>query len=248
MKKYLSSIAVLAVAVLAIAATPADKAKTYSVTADTIEGCSCRLFCTCYFGTSTPAHMCEANNVYKFRPGSHYGDVDLSNQLVWLTMDLGGEWHEKPGPGMPTEWAVVTFDKKSTPEQRKAIGGVVNAVFPVTWKRFETREDSIEWHDDAKMSHAKMASGMAEIKLDKAIGPDTKTQTVVKNLQYWWSSSNEGFALAYSTHNFNGDPKFSHEKRNGFNIVWTAKGEIKPEAVKAASADRTSSAATHAHH
>ena len=36
-----------------------------------------------------------------------------------------------------------------------------------TWKKYAVREDTIEWHDDAKMSHAKLASGMAEITLDK---------------------------------------------------------------------------------
>jgi hypothetical protein len=238
LKKYLSSLAVVALAIAVIAATPADKSKTFSVTADTIEGCSCPLFCTCYFGPSANEHMCEFTNVYKFRPGSHYGNVDLSNQMVWVNGDLGGEWHKKPGPGMPLDWAVVTFDKKSTPEQRKAIGEILNVVFPVKWGSFSTREDSIEWHDDAKMSHAKMASGMGEIKLEKTAGP-----TVVKPLQYWFAKSNEGFVLAYSTHSFNGEKKFSHTKKNGFNIAWKAEGEIKPmEAPKAASAS------THAHH
>jgi len=233
LKKLYPFLFVLAAALLVVAGTPAKSSATYSVTVDTIEGCSCKLFCTCYFGISTPAHMCEANNVYKFRKGSHYGDVDLSNQLLWMTMDLGGEWHEKPGPGMPGAWVVITFDKSSTPEQRKALEGVTKAVFPLTWKTYQIREDSISWHDEAKMSHAKMASGMAEIKLDKTAGPN-KTPTVVENLQYWWSASNEGFVLAYSTHNFNGDTKFSHERRNGFNITWTAKGDIKPEPAKAA--------------
>lgn len=233
MKKPLAFLAVLAVAALLVAGTSA-KSGTYSVSVDTIEGCSCPLFCTCYFGRSTPSHMCEANNVYKFRKGSHYGDVDLSNQMLWMTMDLGDEWADKAGPGMPGGWAVVTFDKSSTPEQRKALEQVSREVFPITWKKYQTREDSISWHDDAKMSHAKLASGMAEIKLDKTAGPDKKSPTVVKNLQYWWSASNDGFVLAYSTHNFNGDNKFSHEKKNGFNIAWTAKGDIKPEAAKAA--------------
>jgi hypothetical protein len=244
MKKYVSFLGIAAVAGLLIAATPADRSKTYEVTADTIEGCSCPLFCTCYFGASTPEHMCEANNVYKFRPGSHYGGVDISNQLVWMTIDLGSEWHKKPGAGMPTAWHVLTFDKKSTPEQRKAIKAVVDMAFPVAWKRYETREDSISWHDDAKMSHAKMESGMAEIKLEKTAGP-----SVVKPLQYWFTNSNEGFVLAYSTHNFNGDPKFSHKKSNGFNITWTMKGDIKSEAAKAAAAvPAAAPAAAHAHH
>ena len=83
------------------AAGAATKAGTYDVTVDTIEGCSCPLFCTCYFGPSADEHMCQANNVYKFRKGSHWGDVDLSDQIVWINLDLGGEWHHKPGPGMP---------------------------------------------------------------------------------------------------------------------------------------------------
>jgi hypothetical protein len=228
LKKGFPILALAAVGILLLAAAPADRAKTYSVTADTIEGCSCPLFCTCYFGASADEHMCEANNVYKFRKGSHYGDVDLSNQLVWLSLDLGGEWHKNPGPGMPTKWVVVTFDKKSSEAQRKAIGEVLNVVFPVKWGKFSTREDSIDWHEDAKTAHAKMGSGLAEITLDKTAGPNKAAPTVVKNLQYWFTNSNDGFALAYSTHHFDGDDKFSYQKRNGFTIAWTAKGEIKP--------------------
>ena len=162
------------------AGTSTPKGGTYEVTVDTIEGCSCPLFCTCYFGASADEHMCQANNVYKFRKGSHYGDVDLSDQIVWLNLDLGGDWHKNPGPGMPTEWAVVTFDKKTPPAQREAIGKILNTVFPVKWKKFSTREDSLTWHDDAKGAHATMASGMAEISLDKTatIRPD-KNEPVV---------------------------------------------------------------------
>ena len=234
-KVAIVSVLVAGIAIIGAGVTRgAGSAGTYDVSVDTIEGCSCPLFCPCYFGHSTPTHMCEANNVYKFRKGSHYGGVDLSNQLLWMTMDLGGEWHEKPGPGMPGGWVVVTFDKSSTPQQQKALEQVAKAVFPLTWKEYETRQDSISWHDDAKTSHAKLASGMAEIKLDKTAGPDKKSPTVVENLQYWWSASNDGFVLAYSTHSFNGKHKFSHEKKNGFNIAWTAKGDIKPDAPKAA--------------
>jgi hypothetical protein len=222
-------IAAAAAAFIAMGQTPqAPSSKTFNVTAETIEGCSCPLFCTCYFGKSTPSHMCQANNVYKFRKGSNWGGVDLSDQLLWMTMDLGGHWHEKPGPGMPGSWVVITFDKKSTPEQKKALEAVTRHVFPLTWGKYATREDSIAWHDDAKMSHAKLASGMGEIKLDKTSGPDKTKPTEVENLQYWWSSGNEGFVLAYSTHNWNGDTKFAHEKRNGFNITWNAKGDIAP--------------------
>ena len=229
MRKPLSLFLFLAAAAAALVAGPgAPTANTYAVSVDTIEGCSCPLFCTCYFGPSADEHMCQANNVYKFRKGSHYGDVDLSDQMVWLSLDLGGEWHKKPGPGMPTKWVVVTFDKKSTEAQRKAIGDVLNIVFPVKWGKFSTREDTIEWHEDAKTAHARMGSGMAEITLDRTTGPDKKSPSVVKNLQYWFSTSNDGFALAYSTHHWDGENKFKEEHKNGFTISWTAKGEIKP--------------------
>jgi hypothetical protein len=224
---------ILAAGLAILGAGSAGRSGTYDVTVDTIEGCSCPLFCTCYFGASADEHMCEANNVYKFRKGSHWGDVDLSDQIVWLNADLGGEWHKNPGPGMQTEWALVTFDKATTPAQREAIGSVLNTVFPVKWKKFSTREDSLTFHDDAKGAHATMASGLSEISLDKSATnrPDKNAPASIKNLQYWFSTSNDGFNLAYSTHHFNGadgDPKFSYEKRNGFTIAWKAKGEIKP--------------------
>jgi len=224
----------IAAGALLAAGPAASTSNTYDVQVDTIEGCSCPLFCTCYFGPSADEHMCEANNVYKFRKGSHYGDVDLSDQVVWLSLDLGGEWHKKPGPGMPTNWVVITFDKKTPEAQRKAIGEVLNIVFPVKWSKMSTREDSIEWHDEAKAAHAKLASGMAEITLDKTTGPNKTSPTVIKNLQYWFSTSNDGFVLAYSTHHWDGDNKFKMEHRNGFTIAWTAKGEIKPAASKVA--------------
>lgn len=224
-------VSILVAGIAIVGAGTSANSGTYDVTADTIEGCSCPLFCTCYFGPSADEHMCEANNVYKFRKGSRYGDVDLSDAMVWVNLDLGGEWHHKPGPGMPTEWAVVTYDKKTTPDQREAIGKVLAMLFPVKWKKFSTREDSITWHDDATSAHATMASGMAEIALDKAatMRPDKNAPVVVKNLQYWFSNSNEGFVLAYSKHHFkgaDGNPSYDYDKRNGFTIAWTAKGEI----------------------
>jgi hypothetical protein len=225
------AILVAGIAIVGVGTTHAGSASTYEVTADTIEGCSCPLFCTCYFSASADEHKCEANNVYKFRKGSHYGNVDLSDAIVWVNLDLGGEWHHKPGPGMPTEWAVVTFDKKTTPAQREAIGKVLAIVFPVKWKRFSTREDSITFEQTDKGAHATMASGLSEISLDKTATnrPDKDGPVVVKNLQYWGSTSNEGFVLAMSKHHFNGvgeNPKYSYDKRNGFTIAWTAKGEI----------------------
>jgi len=230
MKKILSILSVVAFAAILGAGEPASRSTTYEVTADTIEGCSCPLFCTCYFGPSADEHMCQFNNVYKFRKGSHWGDADLSDQVVWVSGDLGGEWHKKPGPGMPLAWATVTFDKGSSKEQRDAIGKVLGVVFPVKWGKFSTREDSISWNDSGKTADAKMASGMAEIHLDKTAGPN-KMPTVIKNLQYWFSGSNDGFVLAYSKHHFDGETKFAQDHKNGFTIAWSAKGKVPAEKV-----------------
>ena len=235
MRKLISILAMVAAASFLLGAgpAPAPSSGTYEVTADTIEGCSCPLFCTCYFGPSANEHMCQFNNVYKFRKGSHWGTVDLSDQLVWMSGDLGGEWHKKPGPGMPLAWATVTFNKASSKEQKDAIAKVIGVVWQVKWGKFTTREDSISWSDTGKTAEAKMASGMAEIKLDKTTGPNNTTPTVIKNLQYWFTGSNEGFVLAFSKHHFDGETKFSQDHKNGFTIAWTAKGYIKPEKVAA---------------
>ena len=101
------------------------------------------------------------------------------------------------------------------------------------WGKLDTREDTISFQDGPKVAEAKLASGIASVRLDKTTGPDKSTPTDVKNLQYWFSSSNDGFHLAYGTHHFDGEHKFSYEKRNGFTIAWTAKGDL-PAATKVA--------------
>ena len=216
---------VLAVASLALAAASSDHGKTFKVTADTIEGCSCPLFCGCYFnGEPNDPHMCQFNNVYKFAPGSHYGDVDLAGVKVWMSGDLGGEWGKKPG--MPTEWVTTTFDKAAKPAQRDAIGKIFAKVFPVQWKKMDVREDEIEWNDTGATKSAKMKSGKGDISLAMWKGADAKQPTVLKNVQYWGSGSNEGFVLGKSTHHFDGDVKFSHKDANGFTIRWTLEGKV----------------------
>jgi len=236
--KRLLPVAVLGVLVLLALATSGtaspERSKVFHVTADTIEGCSCPLFCPCYFNTE-PAdpHMCQFNNVYRFRPGSHYGNVDLSGAIVWISGDLGGEWGKKAE--MPTEWATVTFDQKTTPEQRQAIAAIFGKVFPVKWKKQAIREDVIEWSESPTVAAAKMKSGMADISIAMWKGPNAKEPTVLKNVQYWGSKSNEGFVLGKSTHHFDGDVKFAHKDANGFTVRWTLDGTVAPSAPAAKS-------------
>lgn len=107
----------MSVGVVATMVAAGGEDRTYDVTATAIEACSCPLFCSCYYNEEpTGGHMCRFNNAYRFEEGSHWGDVDLSGAMVWISGDLGGHF----GDGT-VEWAAVTFDKGSTPEQREAI-------------------------------------------------------------------------------------------------------------------------------
>ena len=88
-----------------------------------------------------------------------------------------------------------------------------------------------------------MASGLAEISLDKTstLRPDKKEPVVVENLQYWFSNANDGFVLAYSKHRFegaDGNPKYSYDKRNGFNDRVDRQG--RDRAAKSIEVDRPS--------
>jgi hypothetical protein len=193
----------------------------YKVTATAIEACSCPLFCPCYFNPEPAGgHMCQFNNAYRFEPGSRWGNVDLSNAKVWVSGDLGGHF----GDGT-TEWAVVTFDRKTTPEQREAIGGWLGKVFPVQWGMLETREDDLAWEVGPKTAHAKMASGVAEVQLTKVVDPAGRP-AMVQNTPYWGSDSNTGFILAHSKHHFKGDQSYSFDRHNGFVITFTSEGEL----------------------
>jgi hypothetical protein len=92
----------------------------------------------------------------------------------------------------------------------------------------DTREDEIEWSDTGATKHAKMKSGKGEISLAMWKGPDAKQSTVLKNVQYWGTNSNEGFVLAKSKHHFDGEgsSKFDYDEKNGFTIRWTVAGTI----------------------
>lgn len=212
----------LAITVLAFHAAASDGEATYSVTATAIEGCSCPLFCSCYYNTEpTGGHKCQFNNAYRFEEGSHWGDVDLSGGKIWVSGDLGGHF----GDGT-TEWAVVSLDKNLTEEQRQAVGGWINTVFPVQWGSVEMREDEITWEDNEETAHAMLASGLAKIKLDKVFDAHGN-QSVVNNTAYWAADSNTGFRLAKSTHEYTGDENsYAYEGRNGFLITLTAEGVV----------------------
>jgi len=234
MKKVLGSILAAAAAAVFVAASPAKgtRAGTYDAVVDDIEACSCPLFCSCFFNTepSNP-HMCQFNNAYEFRKDSHWGNVDLSGARVWVSGDLGDEALSK---GV-AKYGMVTFDRKTTKEQRDAIAKIFAKMFPIQWAKMDTREDDIEWHHDAadRADHAKLASGMAEVTLNRGNWEATKMPTVVKGLKYFGANSNDGLVLAKGTHYFHGDSlKYDLKDMNGFFTTLRMHGTIEPAAAQ----------------
>ena len=57
---------------------------------------------------------------------------------------------------------IITSDWRGEARGAKAIGAVLDNVFPVKWGSKTTREDSISFQDGPKMAEAKLASGFAK--------------------------------------------------------------------------------------
>lgn len=208
-------------------AGPAGTAGTdWSMNATAIEACSCPMFCQCYFN-STPAahhehggeskHFCRANLAYKVNRG-HYGAVKLDGVKFWLANDLGGDFSKGQ-----MDWAVLTFDKAMTKEQREAVQVIMSHVFPVKWNSFTTAEGSIDrWEATGDVAYATLDGGKtAEVKLRRFPG-NTNEPVVIKNLKYWGVPRNDGFVLmpneveAYRV----GPKAFEFKGTNGFMITW----------------------------
>jgi len=123
------------------------------------------------------------------------------------------------------DWAVVTFDKTTTPDQRKAIGEIAQTLFPVKWNSLTTAEGDIEWTASGGVAHASLDGGKtAEVQLDaSSLNKDSKsTPMVIKNLKYWGSARNDGFVLMPNTVEAlrTGDKPFEFHGTNGFMITF----------------------------
>lgn len=222
MRKLLLLSMVIALAGLGwVSAAATAPQSTYSVEVTAIEGCSCPLFCSCYYNTEpTGGHMCRFNNAYRFAEGSHWGDVDLSGTKVWFSGDLGGEFDD----GV-MDWLVITHDNASSERQRAAIAEWAGIVFPVEWDSVAVRDDDLTWEVGAETAAAEMGSGMASLRLERVM--PTGEQAVVLNTPYWGAQSNDGFELAKATHAFHGEEhSYSFEGRNGFIITFRNEGEL----------------------
>lgn len=201
----------------------------WAMNATIIEACSCPMFCTCYFGAGHPSghhdvttmaeeHFCRFNNAFKVNKG-HYKGVKLDGAKFWVGGDLGGDFSKGQ-----MDWAVLTFDKATTKEQREGIGAIVGKLYPVKWNSLSTAEGDMTWESTPATGEAvaKLDGGKtAEVVLKKG-GFGEKGQTpVIKGLQYWGADHNAGFELMpNSVEAWRGAGKqFEFRGTNGFMIT-----------------------------
>ncbi len=212
----------------------------WSMNATIIEACSCPMFCQCYFNTKPaahhaggghgshmghaghakgegdgPTHFCKFNNALKINKG-HYGDLKLDGVKFWVSGDLGSDYSEGK-----MDWAILTFDKTSSPEVRKAITAITKALYPAEWGSMTTGEGAISW--DGEKGHALLDAGKsAEVKLTKQVNANDPSQPVViKNLRYWGAPRNDGFVMMPNEVEAwrKGDKAFEFKGTNGFMIT-----------------------------
>jgi len=199
----------------------------WSMNATIIEACSCTMFCSCYFNPKpTPAAhehgggahpYCRFNNAFRVNHGN-YGGVKLDGAKFWVSGDLGGDFSKGQ-----MDWAVVTFDKSLSKEQREAIGTILGHVYPVKWNSLTTAEASIDrWEYTKDTAVATMDGGKtAEVRLHRATTGNTSDPVVMKNLKYWGVPRNDGFVMmpneveAYRV----GPKAYEYKGTNGFMIT-----------------------------
>ncbi len=196
----------------------------WSMNATIIEACSCPMFCQCYFNTSPSGehgghgeggHYCRFNNAFRVNRGS-YGNVKLDGIKFWVAGDLGGDFSK----GM-MDWAVVTFDRVMSKEQRDAVAAILGSVYPVQWSSLTTSEGDIAWTPGKDEAHATIDGGKtAEVSLKRFQGMNDEP-IVIKNLKYWGAPRNDGFLMMPNTVEAYraGSKPFEYRGTNGFMIT-----------------------------
>jgi len=192
-------------AALLLVASPAQQlasqTRDWALNATVIEACTCPMFCQCYFA-SKPAghhqhsgqteHFCRFNNAYRINKGN-YGATRLDGAKFWISGDLGGDFSHGQ-----MDWAVVTFDKAMSKEQREGVGAMLAHLFPVKWNSLTTAEGSIDkWEFTKDYAVATLDGGKtAEVRLRRQDGnANIAEPPVIKNLKYWGAPRNDGFVL-----------------------------------------------------
>lgn len=217
----------------------ADKNPVWNMNATIIEACSCPMFCQCYFNTK-PAehtggpgheghgkgHFCKFNNAVKVNKG-RFGNVKLDGAKFWVSGDLGGDFSKGQ-----MDWAVVTFDKSLSKEQRDAIAAILAHVYPVKWNSLTTDEGEISWVPGKDEARATLDGGKtAEVVLKRFPGM-TNMPVVIHNLKYWGAPRNDGFILMPNVvEAYRKGPKaYEFKGTNGFMITFDIDSKTAPPA------------------
>src|SRR2546425_2821517 len=174
----------------------------WTMNATITEACSCTMFCQCCFNTSPSGEpgghgeggrYCRFNNAFKVNRGA-FGDVKLDGAKFWVAGDLGGDFSQ----GL-MDWAMVTFDRATSKDQRDAIATILGSVYPVKWNSLTTAEGDMTWTAGKDEAQALLDGGKtAEVSL-KRFGGMTDEPVVIKNLKYWGAPRNDGFVLMPNT-------------------------------------------------
>ena len=166
-------------------------------------------------------------------PNGHGEPDSLEQQHLkfWVAGDLGGDFSK----GM-MDWAVVTFDRATSKEQRDAIAAILGSVYPVKWNSLTTAEADMSWNAGKDEARALLDGGKsAEVSLTRFPGM-TNEPVVIHNLIYWGVPRNDGFIMMPNTvEAYRVGPKaFEYKGTNGFMItIDTASTDVAPGAKKA---------------
>jgi hypothetical protein len=238
-----AAVAVVAMGAAKPTAKPAGKAPEWEMNATAIEACSCPVFCQCYFNTAPAGHdmanmpgmeghagheehYCRFNNAYKVNHGTYKG-TKLDGARFWIYGDLGGDFSKGQ-----MDWAVVTFDKSVTPDQRAGIGAICSHLFPVKWGSLKTAEGDIDWVSGKDAAYATLDGGKtAEVRLKRFKGMNDGA-VVIKNLPYWGATQNDGFVIMPNETEVlhTGDKPFEYSGTNGFMITLDIDADHAPPA------------------
>jgi hypothetical protein len=192
---------------MSLAADEAAKSKPaepdWSISLANIEGCSCPMFCQCYFTGQPALHVnpdegasaksqryCRFNNAFKVEKGN-WGDTKLDGIKVWMAGDLGSDFSKGQ-----MDWGVIHFEPAATPEQRDAVQKIISHIFPVKWNSFTVGKDyAIDWKVTDDGAQANLDDGKAaQIKLKANKGMDDKTITL-EHMKFWAAPRTSGFKL-----------------------------------------------------
>ena len=181
----------------------------WALNMDVVESCSCPVFCRCFFTGSpppTPAihpdrgmameRACRFHQVFQVNQG-HVGSVSLDGVRFWF-LGNGGDFSQPKNP-----WAIFTFDARTTPEQRKALLGILAHLTwfqPDGWESFQTGPDAaIDWTVNDDGAHMLLDGGrVAEVVLKWARGKHN-APVIVNGLGYFGFPRNTPFRLMPST-------------------------------------------------